>query len=310
MALPDVDLHLLRCLDVLVSERHVTRSAERLGMTQSGTSTALARLRNVFNDPILVRTPKGMQLSENALEIAGAARRAINEIELAIARRGPFEPATSSATFSVMASDYVAVTIMPLLIERLGQLAPNMIIKLVPPEPSRIRESLANSEVDLVIGYFHDIAEGLYQTVLFKETLVCVLRAGHPLVAGEVSIGTYADTGHIYYGSPPAMVSSIENLLERTLSALGVERRIGFYSPTLAVIPHLISRSNLLATIPAVFANSFAEQSKLQVLPLPFDVPKLPVSAIWHERMHDSHAHRWLRSVLQELAHRSADSSK
>ena len=297
----EIDLHLLRCLDVLVTERHVTRSAELLGMTQSGMSTALARLRGVFNDPILVRTPQGMQLSEHALEIAGAARRALSEIDNVIASRGPFVPATSSLMFSIMASDYVALLILPQLIKRLQSEAPSVVIKVVPPEPSRVRESLSNSEADLVVGYYHDIAEGLYQSVLLHETLACVLRLEHPEIGGPLSVADYIAGGHVIFGSPPAMVSSMEVLLERTLPSLGIERRVVAYAPALGIIPRVIATTDLLATLPLKFANSFANRLPLQVLPLPFEVPVLPVRAIWHERMHGNTAHRWLRSVVQEI---------
>lgn len=301
MAGPDIDLQLLRCLDVLVTERHVTRAADRLGMSQSGMSAALARLRSLFDDPILVRTPQGMQLSEYAPEIAGAVRRALNEIDLAIAHRGAFEPARSSVAFSVMASDYVGLMILPPLVERLQREAPGVVLNITLPQPGRLREALANSEADLAIGYFHDIAEGLYQTVVMQETLACVVRTGHPRISGALSVADYVAAEHIYYGAPPGLVSSVEVLLERVLPSLGIERRIGIHIPTLAVMSRIVARSDLVATFPAKLAASFAEPLSLQVLPLPFETPALPVRAVWHERLHENSAHRWLRGVVQEI---------
>jgi len=301
MTTPNIDLHLLRCLEVLVSERHVTRAADRLNMSQSGMSTALGRLRSLFDDPILVRTPKGMQLSENALEIAGAGRRALNEIDFAISFRGPFNPATSSISFTVMGSDYFGLTILPSLIERLGRDAPNVRLKVVAPQPSRIREVLANSETDLVVGFYHDIADGLYQTIVVKETLCCVLRKGHPKIHSTLSLAEYAAADHIYFGSPPEIVTSIEVILERTLPALGIERRTIVQVPTFGVMPGILACSDLLATVPVRIANSFVHSLSLKVLPLPFEIPVLPVRAIWHERMHESNAHRWLRGLVQEI---------
>lgn len=301
MARPDIDLHLLRCLEVLVAERHVTRAADKLGMSQSGMSTALARLRSVFDDPILVRTPNGMQLSQHALEIAGSVRRGLNEIDSAIARRGPFEPANSSVTFTVMASDYFGLTILPLLMERLRFAAPNITLTIVAPQPSRIREVLANSEVDLVVGFFHDLAEGLYQTIVVREPLVCAVRAGHPTIDGSISAAQYSSADHVYYGSPPSFVSSIEIMLERVLPPLGIERRSCVHVPTLSMMPGVIARTNLVGTLPGRVPRSVVQASTLQLLPLPFELPELPVHAIWHERMHDNSAHRWLRGLVQEI---------
>ncbi|WP_179107013.1 LysR family transcriptional regulator [Variovorax sp. KK3] len=301
MPTPDIDLHLLRCLDALVTERHVTRAADRLGMSQSGMSTALARLRTVFDDPILVRTPSGMQLSENAAEIAGAARRALNEIDFAMARRGPFDAATSSMTFNLMGSDYFGLMILPGLIERVRAQAPHVLVKVASPQPARIRESLANSETDLVIGFFHDIADGLYQTVVVQETLCCVASKHHSSIQGGLSLDDYAAADHVYFGSPPEMVSSIEVMLERALPLLGIQRRSCVQVPTFGVMPRILARTDLLATMPLRVAESFAQSLPLQVLPLPFELPSLPVRAIWHERMHENHAHRWLRGLVQDV---------
>lgn len=301
MTTPDIDLQLLRCLDALVTERHVTRAAERLGMSQSGMSTALARLRTVFDDPILVRTPKGMQLSENAAEIAGAARRALNEIDFAMARRGPFDPATSSMTFNLMGSDYFGLMILPGLIERVRAQAPHVLIKVASPQPSRIRESLANSETDMVVGFYHEIADGLYQTVVAQEALCCAVSKNHSTIQGSLSQADYAAADHIYFGSPPEMVSSIEVMLERALPLLGIERRTCVQVPTFGVMPRILARTDLLATLPVRVAESFAQTLPLQVLKLPFELPSLPVRAIWHERMHENNAHRWLRGLVQEV---------
>lgn len=303
MALPNIDLHLLRCLEMLVAERHVTRAAEKLNMSQSGMSTALAKLRTIFDDPILVRTPSGMQPSDHAPEIAGAVRRALNEIELAVARRGAFDPAGSSVNFRIMASDYVGLTLLPPLVERLRRVSPGITLTVVTPEPSRIRESLANSTADLVIGFYHDIADGLYQTIVLHDTLACVVRAGHPDIAGSITAAQYSAAEHIYYGSPPEFISSMEVLLERILPSQGIERRTAMHVPSLGMMPRIVSRTDLVATMPFRLAHSVSDAPALQVLPLPFQLPEpeLPVRAIWHERLHENNAHRWLRGLVQEI---------
>jgi DNA-binding transcriptional LysR family regulator len=302
MAGPDLDVHLLRCLDALVEERHVTRAGERMGMSQSGMSAVLARLRTAFDDPLLVRTPMGMELSENALEIAGAVRRALNELEIAVSRRGKFDPQTSSLTFSMMASDYVGTMLLPALIARMRQEAPGLSLRIVAPQPARIREVLANNEADIVVGFFIDVSEGLYQNVVLTDTLSCVVSADHPTIQGHVTAEDYAAGGHMYFGSTPGLVSPTEALLEQILPRQDIERRIHAEIPTLSVIPRIVARTDLIATIPTKFARSFAERLPLQVLALPFEAPELPIRAIWHERMHDNNAHRWLRTLLRSVA--------
>jgi DNA-binding transcriptional LysR family regulator len=301
MALPDIDIHLLRCLEMLVRESHVTRAADRMGMSQSGMSTALARLRTLFNDPILVRTPQGMKPSEHAPEIVGAVRRALKEIDRAMARRGPFEPASASAVFTVMASDYVGMTVLPPLIERLRKEAPNITLTIATPQPSRIREVLANGEADLVVGFYHDISEGLYQTVVLHDRLACIARAGHPLIRGRMTPALYSACGHIFYGAPPAFVSSLEVLMEQSLRAHGIERHVWVNIPSMAMMPGVVAQTDLLATMPWRMGQSVAQGLALQVLPLPFELEPLPVHAIWHASMHDNNAHLWLRGLVQQI---------
>lgn len=301
MAAPDIDLHLLRCLDALVSEGHVSRAAKRMGMSQSGMSAALARLRNVFGDPILLRTHHGMELSESALEIAGAARRALREIDQAVSRRGFFDPSKSAMTMNVMVSDYVGLVMLPQLMRRLSVDAPNIVLRVLPPQPHRIRESLANSEVDLVIGSFQDLAEGLYQTAVLHETFVAVARADHPLFRGSISLEEYAAADHAFYGLPPTLVSATELTLAAVLLPLGIERHIKAYLPMLSMIMMAVSKTDMLGTVPRRLMSGLGIGESLQMLTLPFEIPSVQVRTIWHERMHENAIHRWLRNLILEV---------
>lgn len=297
----DINLHLLQCLEALVTERHVTRAAERMAMSQSGMSTALAKLRRVFNDQILVRTSRGMALSERAPEIAGAARRARQEIERALEGPGRFDIAEARTDFRVMASDYVGRMLLPRVIQTCVEAAPGITLTIVPPQPSRLREALANSEVDLVVGFFHDISEGLYQTSVVEEPLVGMVRAAHPRIGHTVSLAEYGAEEHIFFGSPPTFISSIEIVIETTIKPLGIVRQVRTHVPSLAMVPQIIAHTDMMATLPERLAHSFAAHYPLRVISLPFDAGALKVRAIWHERMHANNGHRWLRQTFQDV---------
>lgn len=302
MPKPSVDMHLLRCLEALVTECHVSRAADRMNMSQSGMSTALGRLRKAFNDPILVRTSKGMELSEQAFEIAGAVRRALREIDSVMETRGDFRPDEAQMTINVMASDYVGRMILPNAMERLRKEAPGISITIVSPQPNRIRESLANAEVDLVLGFYHDLADGLYQTTLSAETLACVVRENHPVTRKELTVAQYGELDHIAYAAPPSFISSVEVELKQALRPYGIRRRIATNLPSLSMMPEIVARTDLAASIPRGFAESYASRQGLAVLPFPIEMGKLPVRAIWHEKMHANRGHQWLRQVLQAAA--------
>lgn len=295
----DMNLQLLRCLEVLVAECHVSRAADRLGMSQSGMSTALARLREIFGDPILVRTSHGMILSERAPEIAGAARRALAEIDFAIHGDVDFDISSVKTEFRIMASDYVGHMLLPLVLDTSLRQAPDITLTVVQPQPNRIREALANSEVDLVVGFFHDVSEGLFQTSVLSEPLVCLRRVDHPRISDTLSLRQYGNEAHTYFGSPPTFISSIEIVIERTLRPIGISRRIRANLPSMAMIPKVVEQTDLLATVPRGLADSYAGRYGVVAMQLPFDPGSLMVRAIWHDRMHANKAHKWLRQLFQ-----------
>lgn len=298
---PDIDLRMLRCFEALVEERHVTRAADRMDMSQSGMSTTLARLRSVFGDPILVRTAKGMELSEQAPEIAGRVRRALKEIDLAISGPVEFEPSTAKATFNVMASDYVGRLILPQLMQRIHEEAPGIRLTVVAPQPNRIREALANSEVDLVVGFFHNLADGLFQTTITSETLVCLVRKNHPTVAETLSLEQYAELEHVSYSAPPAFMSSVEVTLDLALQQAGHSRICVMNVSSLSMMPRIVEQTDLIATLPLGFAQTFLKSTELRIVNLPIELEPLPVRAIWHEHMNANPSHRWLRRLVQDV---------
>jgi len=296
-----MNIQLLRCLEVLVTERHVSRAADRLGMSQSGMSTALARLREIFGDPILVRTARGMILSERAPEIAGAARRALAEIDFAIHGETEFDIASVKAEFRIMASDYVGHMLLPGVLDTAMREAPDIALTIVQPQPNRLREALANSEVDLVVGFFHDVSEGLFQTSVLSEPLVCLRRRDHSRISDTLSLDQYGSEMHVFFGSPPAFISSIEIVLDRTLRPMGISRRFRANLPSMAMIPGVLESTDLLATVPKGLADRQVGRYRLTAMPLPFDPGRLMVRAIWHDRMHANKAHKWLRQLFQTV---------
>ncbi|MGW1420032.1 LysR family transcriptional regulator [Bradyrhizobium manausense] len=297
----EIDLRLLRCFEALVDERHVTRAAERMEMSQSGMSTALARLRAVFDDPILVRTSQGMTLSDRAPEIVGCVRRALREIDLALLGGPRFEPGAADMAFTIMASDYVGRLFLPEILARLRDQAPGITLTVAAPQPNRIRQALTNSEIDLVVGFFHDLSDGLLQMTITTETLICLVRTDHPSIGESISLEEYAAQDHLAYASPPTFISSLEVMLNRATQAAGVERCIRAHVPSLSMMPGIVEATDMIATIPSGFARSFVGSGKLRVLPVPFVSEQLPVRAIWHERMDSNAAHRWLRRLVQSV---------
>lgn len=295
-----IDLNLVLALDALLAERHVTRAAARLGITQSAASHALNRLRDLFDDPLLVRGARGMMMpTPRAEQLAPAIHRVL--VDLASVLRGDetFDPVTAHHTFRIGASDYVELVLLPPLLERLGRIAPGINL-WVHTFADHGDEALATGALDLVIGPPRGSARpaGSYEKLLFDESFTCIVRAGHPLAETKLTLARYCAAAHLLVaprGTPGSFVDD-------ALAAVGRSRRVALAIPHFLVVPYVIAGSDLVATLATRVATMFAETLGLTLMPPPLALPKFQIAVAWHERSHGDAAHRWLRDQLLAVA--------
>lgn len=297
----NIDLHLLACLDALLTERQVTRAAERMSMTQPGMSNALARLRRMLNDPLLVRTGHGMVLTDRAKDLMTSVKAALAHIDTALACPEGFEPSRSDATFKISISDYVLLALMPALMDLILKNGPGMKINATLSDAKRLREWLEEGQCHLAIGYFTELADGLYKSDLWSDEICCVARADHNVIRRRISLEQYLAAQHIYMmgAFQPA---TFEMMTDGALAALGMSRRIAIHVPSMVVAPAIVAQTDLVATLPRELARIYAAQLSLQVLKVPFRVPRYRLAMIWHERTKHDGAHKWLREQVRSLA--------
>jgi len=299
VTLRGVDLNLVLALDALLAERHVTRAAERLGITQSAASHALARLRDLLGDPLLVRGPRGvMQATPRALELAPAVHRILDE--LAAALHGPtvFDPATATHTFRIGSGDYTELVALPRLIERVSRVAPGVDIWMHYFQGWG-DEELGAGVLDLVLSPPRPGVRpaGLYERVLFEETFTCVMREGHPLAQSRMTLPRYAAANHVLVAPRGTPGSFVDDALAR----VGRTRRVAVAVPHFLVVPFIVAGSDLIATLPTRIADMFADRVGLVRAPPPIEVPPFKIAMTWHERLHGDPRHRWLREQLAQL---------
>ena len=295
-ALPD--LQLLAALDVLVSEGHVSRAAEHLGLSQPAMSGMLARLRKTFDDPLLLRTAHGMVPTPRALEIANRSRALIEQAHALMAASRPFEPVKAERTFRIIATDYVLMVVLPAIQALLEAQAPGIGIDARPPNPKRVLELLGSGQIDLGIGYLPKPPKGLRTRLLFRETSVCIARRGHPTVRGKLTLAQYQAADHLRIS--PSGAGHYARMVEAALIDLRIRRSGELAVPNFLVAPAIVAKSNLLATVPQRVARSIAASLPLQVLEPPVPLPVLEVSLYWHERAHKDPLHRWMRNLVIE----------
>lgn len=297
--LASIDLNLVVALDALLADRHVTRAAARLGLTQPAASHALARLRDLLGDPLLVRGPGGAMVPTPFAErIQPQLRRVLDELSTTL-RGAAFDPATARHTFHIGASDYIELVMLPRLTERIRRLAPN--VDVWAHTYARYGDTeLATGALDLVIGPTNPSsrAAGIYEKVLFDESFTCIVRAKHPLARSKLTLAQYCATPHLLVaprGTPGSLVDD-------ALAKLGKSRRIGLAVPHFLVVPYIIAQSDLVATLADRVASLFAQTLDLATMPPPLTIPKFRMAASWHERSHHDAPHKWLREQLFAVA--------
>ena len=299
-----VDLNLLAVLDALLDERNVTRAARRVHLSQPAASNALSRLRHLFGDPLLVRSGRGLVLTPRAQALIGPLRAAMEHIDAALGAGATFEPATTTATFTLATSDALQIGLLPGLLARLAAEAPVARLVCTPldgassdvgdPLPDH---ALASGQIDLAIGFFSQPQAHHHVKALFSGDFVCVARKGHPGVGPDITLRQFVELGHVVIASAHHVHSTVDAALARCKLA----RRAAVVVPQYSVVPYVIMRSDHVAVLPRRLAEGFERTFGLRLLEPPLALPKFTISQVWHERTHQSPAHRWLRETIASL---------
>lgn len=301
MNLQDFDLNLLRVLRQLLRERSVSAAATSLGLTQPALSNALRRLREQLDDPLFVRTPAGMEPTPYTLSIAAPVEEALSLVGQALLRPRGFDAATSRREMTLAMTDIGEIVFLPRLLQALRERAPGLAVTTRRPSAGRLREDMESGRVDLAVGHLPQLDAGFHQRGLFTQRHVCLLRRGHPLdprgTRRSLTRAEFLAAEHVAVESAGTGNAQIEALLERA----GVKRMVRLMVPHFVAIGHIVSASDLLATVTEKFAERCATPFNLRVLPHPVKLPEIAIQLRWHERAHRDPAQRWLRALMIEL---------
>lgn len=296
MNLAAFDLNLLLALEALLAERSVTRAGAAIGLSQPATSNALARLRAVLGDPLLVRTPRGMRPTPYATALAGPLRQALATLRGALGETTVFEPASAQRTVTLGLLDYGALVVLPPLLRELRARAPGIDVRVRSLLGPPLFQALADGELELAVVPARQVPPRFHHQKLFDDTLCSILREPHPLARGRMTESKFLRAEHVVVslgeGSAP---------VDQVLRQRGLHRRIALYVPHFVVVPHVVLETDLVATIPSRLARRFATLGGMRVVRTPFDPPGFEMSMIWHEHQYDDPARRWLRGVLVDL---------
>ncbi|MGN6580499.1 MAG: LysR family transcriptional regulator [Bordetella sp.] len=293
-----LDLNLLLTLETLLAERSVTRAAAKLRSSQPAVSAQLARLRRMFDDPLLIPGARAMTPTPRALGIAPRLSELVDGFR-AIVQREDFDLSTAQAVIMISASDAVQCRIGKWFAS-MADAAPGIQLGFVPGTRAMIPaldSHMASGQVDLLVGcstlIHHD---RLHMRPLFREHLVCVMRRDHPFRGDMLSPEEFASMKHLIV-SP--MGGDFSGVTDGVLHKLNLSRRGTVSVPSFLAAEQILCDSDLIAVFPATLAH--ARSHVLKSLPLPLSAPTIEIAMAWHERTHQSPLHRWIREQIASV---------
>jgi len=295
-----IDLHLIRVLHTVLTERSVSRAALRLGMYQPAVSASLKRLRELAGDPLLVRSGSGMVPTDAGLRMIDPSASILRAAEMLFSEARGFEPQTSTHTFRVAASDYLDPLFLPRLLTGVKSNAPHCGFEIHPLSAhADYSAQLADGQLDIVIGNWLKPPPDLHIGELFTDEVVCLVSREHPAVRRGWSAEDWLESEHI---APTPTFPGARGVIDDHLDSLGLARNITARCPHFGLIPRMVAASLLVLTTGRQFCERFTDHLPVTVLPCPIPFPALAYYQLWHERSHTSAAGKWLRERAKAVA--------
>jgi DNA-binding transcriptional LysR family regulator len=295
-----LDLNLLKVFVAVYRERHITRAGRILFMTQSAVSHALGRLRELFGDPLFIRTPEGMRPTALADRLADPIQHALRTVEEALAAHADFEPSTARLNFTVGTQSAQPFVFLPDLYRRLEGEAPNVGLYVKLLTATDLVPQLDAGTVDVAIGLPPSPgsldASRFESEPLMEDPLVCVTSAQNPEVGDTLDLATYARLPHLVVAAD--VIS--RTWIDEALAAHDLRRRIAVIVPHPHAIALMLPRTRLICTVARSIAMPFVGTSTLRLLVPPIHGPIHTAHLVWHSRSSRDPAQRWMRSALRE----------
>jgi DNA-binding transcriptional LysR family regulator len=295
-----IDLHLIRVLHTVLTERSVSRAAIRLGMHQPAVSASLKRLRDLAGDPLLVRSGAGMVPTDAGLRMIEPTASILRSAEVLFSDARAFDPQTATNTFRIAASDYLDPLFLPLLVARVKSEAPLCKIEIHSlSSDSNYHADLSLGHVDLVIGNWLKPPEELHMARLFGDDIVSLINLAHPAARRGWTVESWLAAEHI---APTPMHPGGRGIIDQMLDDLKLQRNITARCAHFGLIPDMVASTLLVLTTGRQYCERFVNRLPLKILECPVQLPRLMYYQLWHERTHASSSARWLRDLIKSAA--------
>lgn len=298
-----LDLNLLVVFDAVYRERHVTRAAQMLGMSQPALSNALQRLRSALNDELLVKSSTGMEPTQRAIELAVPVQSILAELEDLLANRR-FDPKTATGNVTIAAVDYFNIVLLPALALRLSVEAPHITLRIIPTN-GRSYELLDIAEADLALASYGEVPRRFNKDTLHSEGYACVLRREHPVLSDGLTPERYAHLRHILHNPGRNPLGSTD----QALADLGLQRHIALTVSSFVHAQSILAASDMILTAPNRVARRLANDTRLTIAPCPVaaDAKTQNLEMLAHARLGRRSLVDWVRRLIVEIAAESVN---
>lgn len=298
MDLSRIDLNLLVVLDALVEEKQLARAATRLGKSAAEMSQALAKLRKLVGDPVLVRAQGKMVPTARAWELHAQAHRLLGKIEELLTPPERFDPKSSRHTFTLGTSDYAELVLLPALVQKLGEVAPGVRVAVRGLDAEQPFAELEAGRVDLLVAELAETPPSAKRQVLLAERPVAVVRRGHPKIREKVNALTPANVGELDFVQVVPRSGIRASMPD--LNEVGLEQHIALKVPSFLVAPMVVAQTDHAAVLPERVARHFAQILPLRVLELPVRLEASPLALAWRNA-EEPIALTWLRGIIGQV---------
>ena len=291
MKIKDTDLNLFIAFDVIYTEKNLTKSGQVLGITQPAVSNALARLRDLFNDELFIRTSRGMIPTPVANQLIGDIRNALSLIQNTISVSEKFDPSTAEMTFKISIGDTSEYRLLPLLIKQLAEIDPKVKVETYLTARKDAPRELASGAIDFSIDPPLQSDQHLKHEKIYQEDYVMIVREDHPILKKQkITIEDYLDLSHIHISNRKTGMGHVD----MTLYKLGLTRDIYLRAQHFLVAPYIVEQSDMAITT----TKGFAVDRNLAWRELPFDIDPLVLHLYWHENNDNESSSKWMRDLM------------
>lgn len=288
-----LDARLLRAFIATFEERNVTRAAARINLTQQGLSGMLARLREVFNDPLFVREAHGVVPTPRAEALYAKVKTVLDAMQALVEAEG-FDPAETRSVFRVAAADYALSAVLPPLFEGIRNIAPKLKLAVEPLKIEDLGFQMRNGEIDLALTVPEFVPDTLRTESLFSDRYVCAFRKQHPLAGRKLTLEAFCSAEHLLVSPNRA---DFRGPTDDALARMGRSREVGLVVPGFLIALSLLENNDLIAALPERLLRM--QQNSLHIVEPPLEIPPFEIVCVWPERLHTDPLNVWFRELLR-----------